>query len=56
MSSSLTVASLPAIARYLLSRVRAGRGFRGVRSVIVPIIAVTMLNMAAPTFLTAWGE
>lgn len=54
MSSSLTVASPPAIARYLLSRVRAG--FRGVRSVIVPIIAVTMLNMAAPTFLTAWGE
>jgi hypothetical protein len=24
--------------------------------VIVPVIIVTVLDMAAPTFLTAWGE
>ena len=32
------------------------RAFRGVRRVIMPIIVVTLLDMAAPTFLTAWGE
>lgn len=32
------------------------RAFRGMRQVIMPIIMVTVLDMAAPTFLTAWGE
>jgi drug/metabolite transporter (DMT)-like permease len=32
------------------------RAFRGARRVIMPIIAVTLLDMAAPAFLTAWGE
>jgi drug/metabolite transporter (DMT)-like permease len=30
--------------------------FRGVRQVMLPIVVVTVLDMAAPTFLTAWGE
>jgi drug/metabolite transporter (DMT)-like permease len=30
--------------------------FRGVRQVMLPIAIVTVLDMAAPTFLTAWGE
>lgn len=30
--------------------------FRGLRPVIVPVIVVTLLDMAGPTFLTAWGE
>ena len=30
--------------------------FRGLRQVIVPIAVVTLLDMAAPAFLTAWGE
>src|SRR5437762_7107332 len=32
------------------------RAFRGLRRVIVPVAVVTVLDMAAPTFLTAWGE
>jgi drug/metabolite transporter (DMT)-like permease len=32
------------------------RAFRGVRQALAPIILVTLLDMAAPTFLTAWGE
>jgi drug/metabolite transporter (DMT)-like permease len=32
------------------------RAFRGMRRVIVPVAIVTVLDMAAPTFLTAWGE
>ena len=32
------------------------RAFRGLRQVIVPIAVVTLLDMAAPAFLTAWGE
>ena len=32
------------------------RAFRGLRHVIVPIVMVTALDMALPTFLTAWGE
>jgi drug/metabolite transporter (DMT)-like permease len=30
--------------------------FRGLRRKIVPIAVVTVLDMALPTFLTAWGE
>jgi drug/metabolite transporter (DMT)-like permease len=32
------------------------RAFRGLRRVIVPVAVVTLLDMALPTFLTAWGE
>ncbi len=32
------------------------RAFRGVRRVIAPVVVVTLLDMALPTFLTAWGE
>jgi drug/metabolite transporter (DMT)-like permease len=40
----------------LAARSRASRGARGVRRVIVPVTIVTLLDMAAPTLLTAWGE
>jgi drug/metabolite transporter (DMT)-like permease len=33
-----------------------GHAFRGLRRRIVPIAVVTVLDMALPTFLTAWGE
>ena len=32
------------------------RAFRGLRQVMVPLAVVTVLDMAAPAFLTAWGE
>lgn len=32
------------------------RALRGMRQVIVPVVVVSLLDMAAPTFLTAWGE
>jgi drug/metabolite transporter (DMT)-like permease len=32
------------------------RAFRGIRPLIVPITMVAALDMAGPTFLTAWGE
>jgi drug/metabolite transporter (DMT)-like permease len=32
------------------------RALRGLRPVIGPIVAVAVLDMAAPAFLTAWGE
>src|SRR6266536_2974179 len=41
---------------FLVPLAASRRAFRGVRPVIVPIIVVTLLDMAAPTFLTAWGE
>src|SRR6266568_7997038 len=43
-------------AAFLVPLAASRRAFRGVRPVIVPIIVVTLLDMAAPTFLTAWGE
>jgi drug/metabolite transporter (DMT)-like permease len=33
-----------------------GQAFRGLRRRIVPVAVVTVLDMALPTFLTAWGE
>jgi drug/metabolite transporter (DMT)-like permease len=33
-----------------------GRAFRGLRRSVVPVVVVTLLDMALPTFLTAWGE
>ena len=32
------------------------RAFRGLRSAVLPVVVVTLLDMALPTFLTAWGE
>jgi drug/metabolite transporter (DMT)-like permease len=43
-------------AAFLVPLAASRRAFRGVRPVIVPIIVVALLDMAAPTFLTAWGE
>jgi drug/metabolite transporter (DMT)-like permease len=42
-------------AAFLVPLAARRRAFRGLRQVIVPI-AVTLLDMAAPAFLTAWGE
>jgi drug/metabolite transporter (DMT)-like permease len=43
-------------AAFLVPLAVRARAFRGLRQVIVPITVVTVLDMAAPTFLTAWGE
>ena len=43
-------------AAFLVPLAVRSRALRGMRQVIVPIIMVTVLDMAAPTFLTAWGE
>ena len=43
-------------AAFLVPLAASRQAFRGVRPVIAPIIIVTVLDMAAPTFLTAWGE
>ena len=32
------------------------RAFRGLRPLVLPIVVVALLDMALPTFLTAWGE
>lgn len=32
------------------------RAFRGLRGAVMPVVAVTVLDMTLPTFLTAWGE
>jgi drug/metabolite transporter (DMT)-like permease len=43
-------------AAFLVPLAVRARAFRGLRPVVVPIAVVTVLDMAAPTFLTAWGE
>jgi drug/metabolite transporter (DMT)-like permease len=43
-------------AAFLVPLAARRRAFRGMRRVIVPVAIVTVLDMAAPTFLTAWGE
>jgi drug/metabolite transporter (DMT)-like permease len=43
-------------AAFLVPLAVRSRAFRGMRRVIVPVAVVTVLDMAAPTFLTAWGE
>ena len=43
-------------AAFLVPLAIRSRAFRGVRQAAVPIVIVTVLDMAAPTFLTAWGE
>jgi drug/metabolite transporter (DMT)-like permease len=32
------------------------RAFRGLRRAVLPVLLVTLLDMALPTYLTAWGE
>jgi len=32
------------------------RAFRGLHRAVLPVVVVTLLDMALPTFLTAWGE
>ncbi len=43
-------------AAFLVPLAASREAFRGIRPVIVPVTIVTVLDMAAPTFLTAWGE
>jgi drug/metabolite transporter (DMT)-like permease len=43
-------------AAFLVPLAVSRHAFRGLRPVIGPVIVVTLLDMAAPTFLTAWGE
>jgi drug/metabolite transporter (DMT)-like permease len=43
-------------AAFLVPLGARSRAFHGLRPVIVPIAVVTVLDMAAPAFLTAWGE
>ena len=43
-------------AAFLVPLAASRQAFRGLRPVIVPVTIVTVLDMAAPTFLTAWGE
>ncbi len=43
-------------AAFLVPLAARRHAFRGVRRVLVPVVIVTVLDMAAPAFLTAWGE
>lgn len=43
-------------AAFLVPLAARRRAFRGIGRAIVPVVVVTVLDMAAPTFLTAWGE
>jgi drug/metabolite transporter (DMT)-like permease len=43
-------------AAFLVPLAVRNRAFRGLRRAVLPIVAVSLLDMAAPTFLTAWGE
>jgi drug/metabolite transporter (DMT)-like permease len=43
-------------AAFLVPLAARRRAFRGLRHLVAPIAVVTVLDMAAPTFLTAWGE
>ncbi len=43
-------------ALFLVPLAIRNRAFRGLRGAIVPVVVVAALDMAIPTFLTAWGE
>ena len=43
-------------AAFLLPLAMRKRAFRGLRCAVLPVVVVTLLDMALPTFLTAWGE
>ena len=41
---------------FLVPLAMRNRAFRGLRRAVLPVVVVTLLDMALPTFLTAWGE
>lgn len=41
---------------FLMPLAVRGRALHGLRGALLPVVAVTLLDMALPTFLTAWGE
>ena len=41
---------------FLVPLAMRSRAFRGLRRSILPVAVVALLDMAVPTFLTAWGE
>src|SRR5262249_53858087 len=41
---------------FLVPLALRNQAFRGLRRAILPVVVVTLLDMALPTFLTAWGE
>ena len=43
-------------AAFLVPLAIRARAFRGLRPLMLPIVVVSLLDMALPTFLTAWGE
>ncbi len=43
-------------AAVLLPLAARSGAFRGLRGRLIPVVAVSVLDMALPTFLTAWGE
>lgn len=43
-------------AAFLIPLAARNRAFRGLRAALLPVAVVTALDMALPTFLTAWGE
>ena len=43
-------------AAFLVPLAIKARTFRGLRSSVLAVVMVTLLDMALPTFLTAWGE
>jgi drug/metabolite transporter (DMT)-like permease len=43
-------------AAFLVPLAARNRAFRGLRPLLLPIVVVTLVDMALPTFLTAWGE
>ena len=43
-------------AAFLVPLAIRSRAFRGLARAVLPVAVVTVLDMALPTFLTAWGE
>ena len=43
-------------AAFLVPLAIRSRAFRGLHRAVLPVAVVTLLDMALPTFLTAWGE
>jgi drug/metabolite transporter (DMT)-like permease len=41
---------------FLVPLAARNQAFRGLRRAVLPVVVVTLLDMALPTFLTAWGE
>ncbi len=43
-------------AAFLVPLAMRNGAFHGLRGAVLPVVVVTLLDMALPTFLTAWGE